>query len=85
MASIAEEAVYLHESVIRGHDVYKSVWSPVLGEVLCLALEEGNKHDRFAVCVKRGEQIVGHVPRELSNNFLRYGGRLTCEVTGRRK
>ena len=85
---MVEEAVYFHESVIRGHHVYKSVWSPVLGEVLCLALEEGNEHDRFAVCVKRGEQIVGHVPRELSSkawHFLRHGGQSTCEVTGRRK
>ena len=41
------------------------MWNPVLGEVHCLALEEGNEHDRFAVCVKRGDEIIGHVPREL--------------------
>ena len=28
-------------------------------------LEEGKKHDRFAVCVKRDE-IIGHVPRALT-------------------
>ena len=53
---------YLHKSVIRGH---KAVWTPVLGEVHCLALEEGNEHDRFPVCVKRDE-IIGHVPRALT-------------------
>ena len=52
MANTVEEALYLHESVIRGHHVYKAVWNPVLGEVHCLVLEEGNKHDRFAVCCK---------------------------------
>ena len=43
------------------------MWNPVLGEVHCLALEEGNERDRFAVSVKRDE-IIGHVP------FLRHGG-----------
>ena len=76
MASTVEEAVYLHESVIRGHHVYKAVWNPVLGEVHCLAPEEGNEHDRFAICVKRGDEIIGHIPRELSREvwrFLRHG------------
>ena len=47
MASTVEEALYLHESVICGHHVYKAVWNPVLGEVHCLALEEGNENDCF--------------------------------------
>ena len=41
------------------------MWNPVLGKVHRLALEEGNEHDRFAVCVKRDE-IIGHVPRALT-------------------
>ena len=44
MASKVEEAAYLHKSVIQGHHIYKAVWNPVLGEVHCLVLEEGNKH-----------------------------------------
>ena len=32
-------------------------------EALCLALED---RDCFAVSVKRGELIIGHIPRELS-------------------
>ena len=50
-----EEAVFLFTSVIRGHHVYKSIWTPVLGEV---SREEGNAHDRFAVCVKNGRSLV---------------------------
>lgn len=49
---------------------------------------EGNEHDHFAVCVKRGDEIIGHVPREPSRevwHFLRYGGQSTNEVIGRRK
>ena len=29
-----DDAVYLHESVLRGHHIYKRVWSPTIGEVL---------------------------------------------------
>ena len=89
MASTAEDAVYLHERVVRGHHIYKRVWSPTIGEVLQLSREEGNEHDRFAVCLlKPGAVTVGHVPRDLSRkiwHFLRHGGKATCEITGRRK
>ena len=51
MASLTDEdgAVYLHESVVRGHHIYKRVLSPTVGEVLQLTREERNDHDRFAV------------------------------------
>ena len=49
------------------------MWNPVLGEVHCLVLEEGNEHDRFAVGVERDE-IIGHVPRELSREVCRMEG-----------
>ena len=61
-----EEAVYLHGGVIWGHHIYKSVWTLVLGEVLSVSIEEGNSHDRFAVCMKREKLKVGLVPREIS-------------------
>ena len=44
-----------------------------VGEVHCLALEEGNKHDHFAICVKRDE-IIDHVPRELSGEVSIFWG-----------
>ena len=59
--------MYLHESVVRGHHIYKRVWSPIIGEVLELLREEESEHDRFAVyLLKPGAVTVGHVPRELS-------------------
>ena len=53
MASLTDEdtAAYLHESVVRGYNIYKRVWSPTVGEVLQLTHEERNEHDRFAVCL----------------------------------
>ena len=52
MASLTDEdaAAYLHESVVRGHHIYKRLRSPTVGEVLQLTREERNNHDRFAVC-----------------------------------
>ena len=85
---VPDEAVYLHESVVQGHHVYKRVWSPVVGEILQLSCEEDNDHDRFSVSVMKAEFVVGHAPRRLSCtvwHFLRHCGKATCEVTGRRK
>ena len=50
MASLTnEEAVYLHEIIVRGHHIYKREWSPTTGKELELTREEGNEHDRSAV------------------------------------
>ena len=47
-----------------------------------------NDHDRHAVCIKKDDVIVRHVPREQAKmmwHFLMHGGQVSCEVTGRRK
>ena len=46
---------------------YKDVWTPSVGKVLTVSREPGNGHNRYAVCVKRGGEIVGHVPRQFSH------------------
>ena len=84
------DAVYFHPSIIRGHHIYKDIWSPRTGEILEAARECGNRqsHDRHAVSLLKADVIVGHVPRQLSRVyffFLSHGGKITCEVTGRRK
>ena len=53
-------------SVIRGHHIYKDIWTPFVGEILCVEQEMHNSEDRFAVAIVKTETIVGHVPRELS-------------------
>ena len=47
MASLIDEdaAAYPHESVVRGHHIYKRVRSPTVGEVLQHTREERNDHD----------------------------------------
>ena len=82
------EAAYCLESVVRGHHIYKTIWTLSLGEVLMVFPEPLNNHNRHAVCVKKDDVIVGHVPREKTKtmwHFLMHGGQVSCEVTGRRK
>ena len=54
---------YVVVSSVRGHHVYKDIWTPAIGEVLTCTQELTNVHD---VAVKRSADIVGHVPRSIS-------------------
>ena len=54
------------ESTVRGHHVYKALWSPYIGEELPVQCEVNNIHDDFAVAVLKNSNTVGHVPREIS-------------------
>ena len=53
-------------SVVRGHHVYKKIWTPYLGEILDLHPEVGNKYDIFAVVV-----IAQLAPYWRSNSWTR--------------
>ena len=77
------------ESTVRGHHVYKTRWSPSIGEELCCEVEEDNTFDRYAVAVTKDERVVGHVPRELARIcyfFLKkQHSTMTCTVTDKRR
>lgn len=76
------------DSVVRGHHVYKSIWTPYSGEVLAVEVEAGNGEDQYAVAVLQSGTVVGHVPRELAQIFyffLQHGGIIDCSITGHRK
>ena len=49
--STRDLAIYLKESVVRGHHVFKRIWTPVVGEILAVDVESGNAEDRYAVAV----------------------------------
>jgi hypothetical protein len=76
------------DSVVRGHHIYKSFWTPLIGETLSLMTEDANAHDSQAVAVMKGGSIVGHAPRGLARVFfffIEHGGSISCEITGHRK
>lgn len=91
MASVGadgSEAIFLYESVIRGHHIYKRIWTPTITEILSVNFDPANRHDHFTIAVLKAGAVVGHVPREVSRIFyffLTSGGKVMCEVTGRRK
>lgn len=41
------------DGVVRGHHVYKFIWTPFIGKELVLELEERNEHNGYAVSVKK--------------------------------
>ena len=85
MASEADE-VYTYDSVIRGHHVYKLIWTPRMGEQLPLRCEDNNVRDATAVAVVKGIVVVGHLPRVLARTvfyFLKRGNPAS-EGVGRR-
>ena len=80
--------VFSIDSCVRGHHVYKDIWSPTAGEELACARENSNTKDPYAVAVTRDSTVVGHVPRKLSAAcalFLRTQGTIVCTVMGTRR
>ena len=63
---MAQDVELVVESVVQGHHVYKDIWTPVAGEELVVLPKDGNVHDQHTVAVIRGDEIMGHVPHELS-------------------
>ena len=56
-SEMEDNAVLLHESVIRGHHIYKSVWSPRVGEIVSVDREHRNTHELF-VCWKEARLLT---------------------------
>lgn len=86
-------AIDIH-SVIRGHHVYKDIWKPIIGEKLICKpdkREEAKIFDDYAVgiCEGKRNELVGHVPIELSFLFFTFikkvNNEIFAEVKGGRK
>ena len=86
--STATETSFSFPSAVRGYHVYKDVWAATEGEVLPCSRELHNLRDPYAVAIKKGSTIVGHVPRTISavcSMFMRRDGTISCRVTGSRR
>ncbi len=60
------DLVHTLDSVVRGHHVYKRIWTPTVREQLQLRPEEGNERDPRAVAVLKHGVIVGHLPQKMA-------------------
>ena len=56
------------ESAVRGHHVYKTTWSPVIGQVLQVGAEDSNAYNRYAVATCLRDTVGA----EDSNTYDRY-------------
>ena len=56
---------------VKGYHEYKSICTPEIGEVLSVEREPGNLVDKYAVCVKKENEIVGHLPLEKDGKFAK--------------
>ena len=77
------------QTIVRGYHIYQSIWDAACdGELLSCERQPGNLHNPSAVAVKKESTVVGHVPRVISticSIFIRRGGTIVCQVTGRRR
>ena len=49
------------DSFVKGYHEYENIWISKIGETLSTEREPGNLVDKYAVCVKRNNEIVGHL------------------------
>ena len=71
-------------SYITGYYYYRHRWTPYISQELTTMCEMDNTYDKFAVSVHSNDMIVGHVPREVSQQFttvLKSGGNIQVKVT----
>ena len=59
------------ETLIKGHHMYKDMWTPKQGKQLDVLIKPDNRMDKFAVCVKINETIVGHLTKGTAGRFAR--------------
>lgn len=77
--------IYEVESCIRGHHVFRTVWSPTVGERLNCTWETSNTEDPYAVAVMHSSAVIGHISRKISAVgalFLGKEGTIHCTIIG---
>ncbi len=70
---------------LRGYHEYRTIWTPVLHEIIPVIHEQDNPYDRHAIAARKllpgsiTESTVGHLPKEISR-ITRYIMIHTAEV-----
>ena len=67
------------DSYVKRYHEYKSIWTPKVGEVLSTEREPENVVDKYVVCVKKNNEIVGKFAKTVFC-FLRADERGLCNV-----
>ena len=87
LRSLVGSEMCIRDSV-KGFHVYKALWTPEVGETLRSEGEPDNPIDKYAVCIKKENKIVGHLPLGKSGKFaktifyfLRADKLSSCKIT----
>ena len=56
---------------MKGYHAYKGIWKPFINEELTTAMEPDNVIEKYAVCVKKDNVIVGHLPLGKDGRFAK--------------
>ena len=70
-------------AAVRGFHVYRDMWKPYESECLRSEYEPDNLFDMFAIKVCLNDNIVGHLPREISRPtkfLLDRGAQVTATI-----
>ena len=59
------------DSFVNGYHEYKNIWTPKIGEILSTEREPGSLVDKYAVYVKKENEIVGHLPFGRNGEFAK--------------
>ena len=75
------------ESCVSGFHVYQDIWTLATGECLSCQTEDSNAFDPYVLAIRKGADVIGHVPHKISaafSLFIQRGGTLTCIITDSR-
>ena len=59
------------ETFIKGHHIYKNIWTPQLDELLEVSTELDNPMDKFVVTVKKNQNIEGNLKKGKTGRFAK--------------
>ena len=59
------------DSFVKGYHKCKSISTPKTGEILSTEREPANLVDKYVVCVKKENEIVGHLPLRKDGKFAK--------------
>ena len=59
------------DSFVKGYHEYKNIWTTKIGETLSTEREPGNLLDKYTVCVKKNNEIVGHLQLGKDGKFAK--------------
>ena len=71
--ALAKNDGYRIESVVHGHDIYKTVWTPRLGEELETQREPDNQHDQLVSLLSRRTDCGACAYERFRDTFLSVG------------